>query len=668
MALLNSEPGIEDRLYRMEEALAHAGPPGVAVLEVGLRIVDRVRRLTFYYEEGLSAIDTFRRYRETPVGPREFLLSKDYLDRGAAPGRQQSLWPLVLDAYEELNSGKYDSGVLTGAIGTAKSTIAIHTLAYQTYLLGVMRSPHKEFDLIDTDEIVMVIQSVSKTLVETGDFQRFKNLIDTAPWFKRYFPRNLELSSECRFPRNVIVRPLSSSDTAALGQNVIGGLLEEANFMAIVEDSKQSKDSTVYDQAEELYRAISRRRESRFLRPGKHGKLPGILCMVSSKQYPGEFTERVIEHAAAEKVRTGRSFTYVYDKRRWDIKPEDYKDSTWFRVFTGDLTRRPRILDPGEEVDDGDEHLVLDVPEDHRRPFEEDILKALRDVGGVATMAINPFMPQTDKVAKVFGRSQSVLTAEWCDFKTHGVGIDKSKFVNPEEPRWLHVDLGLTKDSAGMACGRVDEFVEIERTIKDEVETMPLVVFDFLLEVRPPKGGEIDFGMIRSLVYALREEGLNIRWVTLDSYQSVDFIQQVRQRGFKGGMQSMDETDLPYQFLKTAIVDGRVHAPKHAKAQKELPALEYDSKKMKVDHPPHGSKDVADCMASVVYGLTRRLEVWVRHKVRTRLPKRLITQITQIKSNVDAGADDETGTRQQGAPEHRRGIPVRSRRNGANSW
>ncbi len=34
-----------------------------------------------------------------------------------------------------------------------------------------------------------------------------------------------------------------------------------------------------------------------------------------------------------------------------------------------------------------------------------------------------------------------------------------------------------------------------------------------------------------------------------------------------------------------------------------------------MDHPPHGSKDLADALAGVVYGLTMRRDVWWQHEV-----------------------------------------------------
>ena len=43
--------------------------------------------------------------------------------------------------------------------------------------------------------------------------------------------------------------------------------------------------------------------------------------------------------------------------------------------------------------------------------------------------------------------------------------------------------------------------------------------------------------------------------------------------------------------------------------------LERDPQSGLIDHPPNFSKDCADAVAGVVYGLTYRRETWVRHGV-----------------------------------------------------
>jgi hypothetical protein len=68
--------------------------------------------------------------------------------------------------------------------------------------------------------------------------------------------------------------------------------------------------------------------------------------------------------------------------------------------------------------------------------------------------------------------------------------------------------------------------------------------------------------------------------------------------------------------LKTAVYDGRVEAPFHPLALDELTRLERDPKTGKIDHPSiDGSKDVADAMACVAFGLSLQTEVWAQFNV-----------------------------------------------------
>jgi hypothetical protein len=184
-------------------------------------------------------------------------------------------------------------------------------------------------------------------------------------------------------------------------------------------------------------------------------------------------------------------------------------------------------------------------------------------------------------------------------------------FRHLDKPRWIHIDLGVTSDAAGVSCGFVSEFKETP----DSIGPMPVVEMDFILRVKPPANSEIQFHKIRSLISLLKQHGLPIKWVSFDSFQSVDSIQILRQIGVSTGRQSMDTTATPHSVLKTAIYAGRVLAPEHTVCQAELCGLEKNSKTGVVDHSPTGSKDCADSCGGVVYGLTMRREVWAMYGV-----------------------------------------------------
>jgi len=402
---------------------------------------------------------------------------------------------------------------------------------------------------------------------------------------------------------------------------VIAGLLDELNFMAVIESSKLSVDGGEYNQAQVIYNSIARRRKSRFM---VKGHVPGMLCLVSSKKYPGEFTDKRIEAAKTDKT------IYVYDKRLWEIKDPAAFTGRWFRVFVGDQFRKPRVLEEEETVAEIDARLVHQVPEEFREEFDSDLMNALRDILGVSTLANRPFMMDREKVSACFGKVKSILSREATDFQDERVMVQTTLFRELERPRFVHIDLALNQDSAGVACGYVAGFRVMNRGESKELH--PIIRYDFVLEVKPPRGGEILFGNIRQLLYAVRNVGLPVKWVTLDSYQSVDTLQILRGQGFVTGQVSMDTSTLPYDVLKQALYDGRIESPVSERALKELLSLEIDEKKGKIDHPPRGSKDLADAMAGVAYGLTMRREVWSDHGVDpSDIPETLRQQIRQAE-------------------------------------
>jgi len=203
----------------------------------------------------------------------------------------------------------------------------------------------------------------------------------------------------------------------------------------------------------------------------------------------------------------------------------------------------------------------------------------------------------------------------------------------------VHLDLAVTGDSAGVAIGCVDGFTRIVRG-ESEVETLPKIHIDALLEVRPPRGGEIKFYKIRSLLYKLREYGLNLKWMTADTYQSKDSMQILRQKGFITGEQSLDTSTVPYDILKTALYDGRISAPRHDKCARELAQLERDTKRGKIDHPMLGSKDVADSLAGVVFGLTMRREIWSQFGIDlVHIPESIKTMVVKHSGKADKVED-----------------------------
>lgn len=592
-------------------------------------------------------------YTCLPVDVQTFIESEEFLYQRKLEkdGTYRStIYPAIMEELRECNSGKYVEACFTGAIGTGKTTAALYSLAYQLYLLSCMEDPHKVFDLDPSSEIVFIFQSIKGETAEAVGYDRFFAMLNSSPYFRQHWDFDRKVTSEMEFPKRIIVRPLSGLATAAIGQNVFGGLLDEVNFMKVVEKSRLSADGGSYNQANELYNSIARRRKSRFLVAGR-GKLPGLLCLVSSKRYPGEFTELKAKEAEKQIKETGKTDIFIYDKRLWDVKPKGTYGKARFNLFLGDIARKPRVMEDDEVVDDLDAHLVMPIPVEFKSEFERDLLSAIRDVAGSSTFALHPFIVNTEAVAKAFGRSPSILTLGETDFVSSRPGILLDRIRNKDELRLAHIDLGLTGDAAGVAMGYIEGFTKVVRP-DGMFEMLPIIVLDFILRVPPPRNGEIEFESIRTLLYKVREHGVPLKWVSFDTFQSADSIQLLRQKGFVTGPYSMDKTSMPYEITKTAFYDGRVKAPMHKTANptrsalSELVRLERDPESGLIDHPENGSKDCADAVAGVVFGLTMRRELWFRHKVPMR------DALVAMASKVDAKDKQSEQRRTSGLHRH----------------
>lgn len=534
-----------------------------------------------------------------PVGVEEFLFGERYLRRP-----KDEMYPVVVDSLIEMNEdhgrlvNTLTEAVLTGGIGSAKTTTALYSTAYQLYLMSCYHSPHKMFSLDSTSEILFIFQSMNATLSKELDYARFRSICEQSYYFTTVFPYNKQYESSLKFPNKIEAKPIGA-DSGAIGQNVVGGLIDEVNFMAVVERSKKATGGGTYDQAKAIYDSVSRRIKSRFI---NNGGMPGYLCLVSSKHYPGEFTDTKIEEAKTDPT------IYLYDKRVWEVKPEGTYCGEWFNVFAGDDTRKPKILEEDAHVDDADRHLVVPVPIEYMKSFERDMVGSLRDIAGVSTLARYPYIFNAERVSDCFGTTQSILNVEEYDFDSElPLKVFRSKITHPEMPRWVHIDLSISGDSTGIACGFVTGFTKTENG-----EILPKIKYDFVLRVTPPRGDEIKFHKIREFLYKLRDVfGVPIRWVSFDGFQSVDSVQILRQKGFTTGYLSLDTSMQGYEFTKNAFYDSRLSLPAHKVCLKEFLSLEkITTNKVKVDHPPAGSKDCSDAVAGVVQGLTLRREIW----------------------------------------------------------
>lgn len=563
----------------------------------------------------LDHLVNLTRYVRGVVPLDEFLYSPTYLGI-----EENELYPGVLETLEALDTEQYVECVMKGAIGGGKTTAANLSMARQIYKISCMRNPQQTFGVQQHSSIVFTIQSVRLSTAKTAVFEEMGKFFNNSPYFREIFPYDRRITSQMKFMKhNVTVMPVSSSASGAISMNVIGGLLDEVNFMQRVKSSKNANADPEgeYNQAKELYLTLSKRRRSRFMH---RGKLPGTLFLVSSSRYPDDFTE--------EKAKEAQMYggddpeIFVFSKSLWESKGRDRYSPEEFRVLAGNERTRSRILGEGEVVTGEDIH-VINVPMDFESEFKKDIDGSIRDFAGHTTLASRPFIHNREAVftcmelADAYGY-QSVIPHEDIDLEISVPTIEEARLRHDvKQMRVAHVDLALTRDSAGLAVGHIAGTRTMERlnpaTGQRTVEVLPVIAYDLILRVMPPRDGEIDFSKIRQIIYDLRDHhGLPIKVVTTDGFQSVDFRQTLAKKGFATDYLSLDRNTQPYKTFRSALYDGRVFLPRHQTLVKELTELEYvqHGTKEKVDHKPRGSKDVADAVCGVAMFLLTRRKAW----------------------------------------------------------
>ena len=276
------------------------------------------------------------------------------------------------------------------------------TTAYQLHVLSCLRDPHAFFKLDPASEIVFAIQSLSAQVARDVGYKRLRDMVDKSPYFQRHFPLQPQIKSEMVFPRNIVVRPLSSKPTAAIGSNIIGGILDEVNFHGSCRPVHAIADGGVYDQALEMYNSLVRRRKSRFM-DGRRQAARRCSAWFRPSGIPGEFTDQKQIEAQHEierqRARPASTSTIVASGRSSRPAPMATPASvcSWATTPVSPASSR-RDADVAEE----DQHLVMEVPEEFRSEFQRDMLSAIRDIAGSATFAIHPFILNTEAVAAGF--------------------------------------------------------------------------------------------------------------------------------------------------------------------------------------------------------------------------------------------------------------------------
>lgn len=519
----------------------------------------------------------------------------------------KSLYPKLKESLIEMFSGGYKVAFYGGSLSAGKSTAGCIAVLRMIYEISCLKDPQSAYGISKADTISFPCISVTEDVAERNLLDKIRQYISESPYFTQEFAPIKNTSGKgIMFPNRILIPPGASTEAAVLGTNSMGCLIDEGNFFGRRRYSAQDNNSNKSN-IEIIYEGMKRRIESRFM---SRGKLPGLIFVASSKRSVDSFTEREI------RKNIDRNDVYVCEYAQWEVHPEGRYGKDRFRVAVGSETTQSRILKKEESTPDG--VLTIEVPMEFYESFEQDLDQAIRDIAGISTVSVTPFIGRREKIYEAIdGNRFHAFNQEVWDMSFPG-RIDWNKLakqmpdgswrplVNPEAPRHIHLDLSKTGDRTGFSVSHVAGYTPVQKLGMSDSEMAPVIHIDFMLALQAPRAGEIIYAEIRKLIYEFSKHGFFIKLVSADQFQSVAMLQTLQSQGYKTKVVSVEPAGGPYESLKLAIYENRLRIYNYPPLIKELRELQKNWKTGKVDHPETGAKDISDTIAANIFTLSQQ--------------------------------------------------------------
>ena len=225
----------------------------------------------------------------------------------------------IIELWQERKKRPINLALLEQSIGSGKSFTASVLTWLQWFEVATYVNPQEAFGLADDTTIAMMTMSRTETqarrVIFTDVFKRFQS-----PFNRDYFPPNPRFSKEIQIEQNnTCIYAGTSSELSALGYNLYSAVIDEANFLEVIEGSRKS-EGQVYDAAEAMYNAVMNRMTSRFM---KAGRVPGFIIMISSRKSRDSFMERKIKDAVRRQDDPNLEIFYKV-RSLWQAKPPEF--------------------------------------------------------------------------------------------------------------------------------------------------------------------------------------------------------------------------------------------------------------------------------------------------------------------------------------------------------
>jgi hypothetical protein len=498
----------------------------------------------------------------------------------------------------------------TGAIGTGKSSAGIIAHLYNIYRINSLRRPQLSLgggsskpmtcQLFTVtvakahttlmDRVVMLLRGC-KNYVEVrklADFNLFvgEDNDELTPWCRTY--------EGIEFPHGVKIF-VGSQDRHALGEDVFGGLLDEAEFRIGAHGE--------IEKAVALFDNIYERIRSRYI-----GAKFTLMTIISSIRKAKGVMSTYISQMSTDPGSKISQYSI------WDTKyPSAMISDGHFWVMRGTQRHPSRVL-IGKDTEEADKNIfelppscsLIKVPNRYKIDFELRTEESLMNLAGQASMGQEiPF----DDLTRVednrlcptlyftapLGTTARPITKPLRDqlprdiFKATPDGPRIRRY--PMAPRYGHWD-GAAVSSAGLAV------------IHKELSQTGRIIYvsDLIIKINSPN--RINLDLVRDFIIDLRDFfGMTFQAFTADQYQSEQLLQKLTSIEFADVIEVLStvKTRNQYDTLSAVVAQDCLKTGQLRDLWQELEGIYFEHDKPYKQYKDGSHGDLADALCGAVF-------------------------------------------------------------------
>lgn len=569
-------------------------------IALGLTMLGRTREIP----------DLTEKYFRRTIPPIEKFLTRDYIGDDASILFDK--WKKDLCEIFAPNSVILRWGV-TGAIGTGKSTAGLIAQLYNVYRINSLRNPQLNLGTGPSKPMILQLFTVTKekaqtTLIERvgillsacKDYRKVNHIKEFGDYINSPLTPWVFTGEGYEFPNNIKIYA-GSQDRHVLGEDVFGGLLDEAEF--------RIGSKGLVDKAFVLYDNIFERIRSRFL-----GIQYTLMCLLSSIAH--EKGVMATHIAQLRNDPTGKVSQYSI----WDTKyPGALEHDGHFWVIRGTQRHPSRVLDKEEDAaaDKGCFELppsctLVKVPKRYQADFTRRTEQSLMNLAGQASMGQEvPFDDLTKiedpnlcpvlHISAPLGNANQTVPAPLRDQLPRNLFVqtpEGQRFKRyPAATRYAHYD-GAAVSAAGLAIVHK----ELSQTGK------VFYVADLILKITSPN--RINLEAIKEFVIDLRDYyGLGFKAFTADQYQSEQLLQKLTSIGYAEITEvlSVEKTRNPYDTLSNIVAQDCLKTGMMRDLKRELEGIYFENNKVFKQHIEGSHCDMADALCGACFNAVQSL-------------------------------------------------------------